>query len=296
MGRLTINAHAKINLTLDVLGKRPDGYHEVEMIMQSIDLHDVVFLEEIDKGIDVTTDHPLLGAADSNIAYRAAQVFIDTYGIRKGVKIHINKNIPVAAGLAGGSTDAAAVLNGLNSLWNMGLGKDEIAGTGALIGSDVPFCVNGGTALARGRGETLSSLPDAPEMWLVLAKPMLGVSTEEIYQNFDPALVRQRPQTSEVIKAIHTGDISGIIENMVNVLETVTLRLYPEVRQLKKVMKDAGIYRPLMSGSGPSVFGIAENRYNAEQLAVQLKEKLPGVFVEVSSTCYNRQQELTGKG
>ncbi len=296
MKKLKVKARAKINLTLDVLGKRPDGYHEVEMVMQTIELHDLLLLEEADRGVVVTTSNPLLAAGESNIAYKAARLVMDALGVEKGIRIHIIKNIPVAAGLAGGSTDAAAVLKGLNSLWDLGLSKDEAEKMGASIGSDVPFCVRGGTALARGRGEILSNLPDAPEMWLVLAKPPLEVSTAEVYQNFDPARVKRRPDTKHMLESIHNGNKAEVIENLANVLETVTFTRYPEVLQLKRVMEESGLRRTLMSGSGPTVFGVADSRAAAEGTARRLRDKLPGMFVAVSRTWPTEWQEFQGKG
>lgn len=294
--KIQVRARAKINLTLDVLGKRPDGYHEVEMVMQSIELHDVITIEETGRGIEVTTDNPLLAGGESNIAYRAARLLVDTHCSGKGVRIHINKNIPLAAGLAGGSTDAAAVLKGLNLLCNLGLSPEELAVQGALIGSDVPFCVRGGTALARGRGEHLTDLPAAPEMWLVLVKPDLQVSTAEIYQNYDAGRVERRPGTAAMIKALRDTDIRGIAENLGNVLESVTLNRYPVVLEVKRAMEEVGLRRPLMSGSGPTVFGIADDRKEAEMAAGKLRTALPGAFVQVTRTWPAEQQEFGGSG
>lgn len=294
MAKIELKARAKINLTLDVIGKRLDGFHEVEMIMQAIELHDIVHLEVQSAGITVTTNHPLLAAGESNIVYKAAKLVVDTYGIKQGIRIYIEKNIPVAAGLAGGSTDAAAVLCGLNSLWNLALDQEEIAQMGASIGSDVPFCVRGGTALAKGRGEVLASLPDVPQLWLVLAKPELEVSTAEVYRNFNPLKVGTRPKTAATITAIRNRDIDGIIGNLANVLESVTLTRYPEVSELKKIMEQTGLVRALMSGSGPTVFGIARDEPEAIVIADELKRLLPGRFVQVTRTWPALLQEFAG--
>lgn len=294
--KINLKARAKINLTLDVLGKRPDGYHEVEMVMQSVELHDIITIEDAGQGIEVTTDSPLLAGGEANIAYRAARLLMDRYCPGRGVKIHLSKKIPLAAGLAGGSTDAAAVLKGLNLLWNLGLSPEELAAEGALIGSDVPFCVFGGTALARGRGELLTLLPAAPEIWLVLAKPDLQVSTAEIYQNYDAGRVERRPDTAAMVRALHNADVSGIVENLCNVLESVTLNRYPVVREVKRVMEELGLRRPLMSGSGPTVFGIADDRAMAETAADNLKAALPGAFVQVTRTWPAGLQEFGGSG
>ncbi|MFA5880926.1 MAG: 4-(cytidine 5'-diphospho)-2-C-methyl-D-erythritol kinase [Eubacteriales bacterium] len=284
MNKITLKARAKINLTLDVLGKRPDGYHEVEMVMQTIGLHDELMIEDAESGITVTTNNPGLPGGESNTAYRAAKMMIDSLQIDRGVKIHIIKGIPVSAGLAGGSTDAAAVIKGLNHLWNLNLSREDLVTRAAQIGSDVPFCIRGGTALARGRGELLAELPDIPEIWLVLAKPLLEVSTAEIYQNFDPRRVIERPNTGAMIKAVRDGNISGITENLANVLESVTLSRYPVVLQVKQAMEDSGVRRALMSGSGPTVFGLVDSQIKAKMTVTRLRERLPGMFAELSRT------------
>lgn len=294
MNHCELKARAKINLTLDVLRKRPDGYHEVEMIMQSVDLSDSVILQEAPEGVIVTTDHPLLSIGESNIAYKAAHLLMGKFGIKKGIKIHIAKRIPVAAGLAGGSTDAAAVLKGLNRIWGLGLSTQELAGLGAQIGSDVPFCVHGGTALAKGRGEILTSLPGVSEMWLVLVKPALEVSTAEVYKNYDQVKVERHPDTEAAVKAIYNRDTANLLNNLVNVLESVTLSMYPEVSRVKKVMKAEGISSVLMSGSGPTVFGIVESRAVAEQQAGALEQRLPDMFITVTKTSSVGQQEFDG--
>lgn len=296
MDHYELKARAKINLTLDVLSKRPDGYHEVEMIMQTIDLADSLLFQEAREGVLVTTDHPLLAAGESNIAYRAARLMMERSGVSKGIKIHIAKRIPVAAGMAGGSTDAAAVLLGLNKMWGLGLSLEKLAELGAQIGSDVPFCVIGGTALAKGRGEILTSLPEAPEMWLVLVKPDLEVSTAEVYKNFNPAKVGRRPDTQAAMKAIYDGDTQNLLNNLANVLESVTLSIYPEVERVKKAMTAEGISSVLMSGSGPTVFGVAASRAVAEQKAHALGQRLPGMFITVTKTSPACQQEFVGRG
>ncbi|HWI55314.1 MAG TPA: 4-(cytidine 5'-diphospho)-2-C-methyl-D-erythritol kinase [Desulfobacteria bacterium] len=292
MKSVIVNARAKINLTLDVLGKRNDGFHSVEMIMQSVELHDKVTLEETEQGIEAVTDHPLLLKSESNIAYKAARLLIDKLGIGKGVKISISKNIPVAAGLAGGSTDAAAVLKGLNKLWNLRLSQNQLAEYGSVIGSDVPFCIQGGAALATGRGEKILSLPDVQQIWMVLAKPPLEVSTAEVYNNFKPECVTAKPNTQAVIDAIQSGDEAGIRQGIVNALESVTLARYPQVSELKLFMADQGIKLPLMSGSGPTVFGFVDSQAEAEKIAGCLKEGRPELFVTVTRTWPSGLQEF----
>lgn len=295
MNKIEVKARAKINLTLDILGKRPDGYHEVEMIMQTIDLHDVLTLQEIPSGVEVTTNHPLLTAGKSNIAFKAARLIIDSLKISRGVRVHICKNIPVAAGLAGGSTDAAAVLKGLNKLWDLGMSKEQMAKKGAVIGSDVPFCIGGGTAIARGRGEKLQELPPTPDIWLVLAKPALEVSTAEVYKNYDSGKVVKRPDTQGMVTALQTGDLNKMADHLVNVLETVTFHKHPMVAEIKEVIKEYGAIGALMSGSGPTVFGLADSDTTAENIAKKLSYKFPEIFIKVTRLWSPRQQELTEK-
>ncbi|MCI2256849.1 4-(cytidine 5'-diphospho)-2-C-methyl-D-erythritol kinase [Domibacillus sp. PGB-M46] len=254
--KLMIKAPAKINLTLDVLHKRPDGYHEVEMIMTTVDLADRLELESLNKNEIRIISHNRFVPDDSrNLAYQAARLLKDRYGIKKGVSIQIDKIIPVAAGLAGGSSDAAAALKGLNQLWGLGLSLDELAEIGAEIGSDVSFCVYGGTALATGRGEKIEHLPAPPNCWVVLAKPTIGVSTGEVYKNLKLDRMK-RPDTRAMIEAIKESNYEKMCRNMGNVLESVTLHAHPEVALIKEQMIRFGADAVLMSGSGPTVFGL----------------------------------------
>lgn len=256
--KIMIKAPAKINLTLDVLHKRPDGYHEVEMIMTTVDLADRIELEELRKDEIRVVSHNRFVPDDSrNLAYQAAKLLKERHGIRSGVEIGIQKVIPVAAGLAGGSSDAAATLKGLNKLWQLGLSVDELAELGSEIGSDVSFCVYGGTALAKGRGEKIKLLPTPPNCWVVLAKPTIGVSTAEVYKNLKLDGLKH-PNTEKMIEAIETGDYQQMCRNLGNVLESVTLKMYPEVAQIKEQMERFGADAVLMSGSGPTVFGLIQ--------------------------------------
>ncbi len=251
-------APAKINLALDVLFKRPDQYHEVEMIMTTVDLADRIEIEENKQNsITIFSHNRYVPDDDRNLAYQAAALLKERFDIKQGVSIKIEKNIPVAAGLAGGSSDAAATLRGLNRLWNLGLSMDELAVLGAEIGSDVSFCVYGGTALATGRGEKIKHLPSPPKCWVVLAKPVRGVSTADIYKRLDLQSVKH-PNIPEMIQAIETNDYKGVCNNLGNVLENVTLSLHPEVLHIKNQMKRFGADAVLMSGSGPTVFGLVE--------------------------------------
>ncbi|KSU57821.1 4-diphosphocytidyl-2C-methyl-D-erythritol kinase [[Bacillus] enclensis] len=256
--RLSVKAPAKINLSLDVLHKRPDGYHEVEMIMTTIDLADRIELTDLSEDtIKILSHNRFVPDDGRNLAYQAAQLLKDRLNIRKGVAISIDKVIPVAAGLAGGSSDAAATLKGLNQLWDLGLSLDELADLGAEIGSDVSFCVYGGTALATGRGEKIEHLPAPPNCWVILAKPTIGVSTADVYKNLNVQNIKH-PDTAAMISALNRGSYSDICSNLGNVLESVTLDLYPEVAQIKDQMERFGADAVLMSGSGPTVYGLVQ--------------------------------------
>lgn len=257
--KILVKAPAKINLSLDVLYKRPDGYHEVEMVMTTIDLADRIELSLLEQDKILIYSHNRFVPDDQrNLAYQAALLLKERFQVRKGVSIGIEKTIPVAAGLAGGSSDAAATLRGLNKLWGLGLSLDELAEIGAEIGSDVSFCVYGGTALATGRGEIIEQLPPPPTCWVVLAKPFIGVSTADIYRRLNVGKIHH-PPTKEMISAIEAGDFDKVCRSVGNVLEEVTLQLYPEVAQIKDQMKRFGADAVLMSGSGPTVFSLVEH-------------------------------------
>lgn len=257
--KILVKAPAKINLSLDVMHKRPDGYHEVEMVMTTIDLADRIELSLLEEDRIVIHSHNRFVPDDQrNLAYQAAHLLKERFQVKKGVVIGIEKTIPVAAGLAGGSSDAAATLRGLNKLWELGLTLDELAELGAEIGSDVSFCVYGGTALATGRGEIIKQIPAPPTCWVVLAKPFIGVSTADVYRRLNVDKI-QHPPTKEMISAIEKGDFNGVCNNVGNVLEDVTLSLYPEVAQIKDQMKRFGADAVLMSGSGPTVFSLVEH-------------------------------------
>jgi len=265
-GMYYVKAPAKINLTLDVLHKRPDGYHEVEMIMTTVDLADRIGLEVREDGaIHILSVDRFVPNDHRNLAYQAAKILKDIYRVKQGVSITIEKNIPVAAGLAGGSSDAAATLKGLNVIWELGLSLDELAEIGSKIGSDVPFCVYGGTALATGRGEKIQELPSPANCWIVLAKPTLGVSTADIYGNLKINEIKH-PNTALMIESIQQKDFDLMCSSVGNVLEDVTLKLYPEVAGLKDQMKKFGADAVLMSGSGPTVFGIVDHETRVQRI------------------------------
>ncbi|KRE95890.1 4-diphosphocytidyl-2C-methyl-D-erythritol kinase [Paenibacillus sp. Soil766] len=250
-------APAKINLSLDVLHKRPDGYHEVEMVMTMVDLADRIEMQEMARDtIIISSQAGYIPLDEKNLAFQAARLIKDRYDVKQGVYIHLDKRIPVAAGLAGGSSDAAATLRGLNRLWNLNIPNEELQVLGAELGSDVPFCVTGGTALATGRGEKLEHISAPPQCWVVLAKPPINVSTSEIYGKLNAREIKQHPSTAGVLSAIRDKQFDRLCDNLGNVLEEVTLDLYPEVRHLKECMQRLGADGVLMSGSGPTVFGL----------------------------------------
>ncbi|MCA6610416.1 MULTISPECIES: 4-(cytidine 5'-diphospho)-2-C-methyl-D-erythritol kinase [Bacillus] len=264
--RILEKAPAKINLSLDVHGKRPDGYHEVEMVMTTIDLADRLELTELDKDeIRVSSHNRFVPDDQRNLAYQAAKLLKTRFGIQKGVSIVITKAIPVAAGLAGGSSDAAAALRGLNRLWKLNLTLDELAELGAEIGSDVSFCVHGGTALATGRGEKLKHIVTPPHCWVILAKPVIGVSTAEVYRQYDASKV-EHPNVQRMIEAIEAKDYKEMCGSLGNVLESVTLKMYPEVDMIKRQMKRFGADAVLMSGSGPTVFGLIQYESKVQRI------------------------------
>ncbi len=264
-------APAKINLSLDVLHKREDGFHEVEMVMTTIDLADRIELTyKSDGKIQVESESRFVPNDERNLAYRAAKLLKDRYRVSHGVKIFIEKNIPVAAGLAGGSSDAAAVLRGLNRLWGLNASMKELAELGAEIGSDVSFCVYGGTALATGRGEKIQHLPAPPPCWVVLAKPSVGVSTHSIYQalSLENAF---HPDTAAMVEALRTDSFERICSEVGNTLEAVTVGLHAEVDQIKEQMRQGGADAVLMSGSGPTVFSLVAQDARAQRIYNSLK-------------------------
>jgi 4-diphosphocytidyl-2-C-methyl-D-erythritol kinase len=281
-------AFAKINLGLDIVGKRPDGYHEVNMVMQSIALADEVELLPAEK-ISVTTDNEDIPDGKDNLAWKAAMLLAEMYGHKPNVQIHIRKHIFSSAGLAGGSADAAAVLRGLNRLWQLGLSADELEVLAAELGSDVPFCIRGGTAAATGRGEILEPLADMPETWVVLAKPKVSVSTAWAYQNFRNENITKRPDIDAMKTAIKNSDKQGIIDCMGNVLESVTAKTHQQIDTIKEVMMANGAEISLMSGSGPTVFCFVDSEDRGEHISAILREKF-AIDIELTKTL--RRNEL----
>ena len=277
---VTVEANAKINLTLDILGKRPDGFHEVAMVMQTIGLHDTLVMEKTERDIELSINVPWLKADEKNLAWRAAELIRQEYGLEGGVRIELTKRIPVAAGLAGGSADAAAVLKGMNDLYGLQIDEEKLCELGARLGSDIPFCIMGGTMLATGRGEVLTRLSDMPETWVVLAKPRISVSTAWAYQNYDEQGAERHPDNEAIKQAIARGNRKAVAGLLCNVLESVTIKKYDVIAEYKQMMLDKGAMASMMSGSGPTVFGLAKSREQAESIAdVLRRETNADVFV-----------------
>lgn len=268
---IKIEGNAKINLTLDILGKRPDGYHEVAMVMQSIGLHDTIEMEKSAAGITLTINVPWLRADEKNLAWRAAALMQQEYGLSGGVNMRLTKRIPVAAGLAGGSADAAAVLRGMNRLYELGLSDAKLCELGARLGSDIPFCLLGGTMLSTGRGEVLTRLSNLPETWVVLAKPRISVSTAWAYQNYDEQGAEQHPDNARIQQEIARGDRKAVAKLLCNVLESVTIKRYDVISRYKTMMLEQGAMASMMSGSGPTVFGLVGSRVQANKIADHLR-------------------------
>ena len=281
---ISVEVNAKINLTLDILGVRPDGYHEVEMVMQSVGLFDTIHLKKQPEGISLRLDTAELPADETNLAWKSARIFRDVYKIQSGVSISVEKRIPIAAGLAGGSTDAAGVLIGMNRLFETGLSAKTLCSLGEKIGSDVPFCIEGGTMLATGRGELLRRLPDLPALSVVLAKPPVSVSTAWAYKTYDRIGAALQPDTQAMLAALSEGNGEKVANGLVNVLEEVTMQEYPIIGAYKRVLTENGAMASLMSGSGPTVFGLAKTKENAARAAQALSHAYPDAAVFVAPT------------
>ncbi|MDD6616850.1 MAG: 4-(cytidine 5'-diphospho)-2-C-methyl-D-erythritol kinase [Lachnospiraceae bacterium] len=265
MSELKLKARAKINLGLDVIRKREDGYHDLRMVMQTIGLCDELVLSQVEtEGIFVSTNRPELPTDERNLVYRAARLLREEFGLPGGIRIHLEKKIPMAAGLAGGSTDAAAVLKGMNDLYSLGLSEAQLCERGVKLGADIPYCIMGGTALAEGIGERLTRLPEAPQCSVLLTKPWIDVSTAFVYGHLRADELQDHPDIDGQIAAVWSGDFSGMTEKMGNVLETVTIPAYPVVQEIKEEMLELGAAGAMMSGSGPTVFGLFDDREKAE--------------------------------
>lgn len=276
---MLIKAYAKINISLDIVGKRQDGYHLLKMIMQTIDLYDLININIIDSGIELSCDKHYIPTDEKNIAYMAAKLFIDTYNIKSGISITINKNIPVAAGLAGGSTDAAAVLKAMRDMFNIDASDEELMKLGLILGADVPYCILGGTALCEGIGEKITTLKSFKDKILILVKPNFGVSTKEVYKNFDIEKAFKHPDTDGLINAMANNDLEFVSKNMKNLLENVTIKKYNVLKNIKDSMIRCGALGSMMSGSGPTIFGFFDDMLKAQFCFESLKEKYDEVYI-----------------
>lgn len=264
---------AKVNLGLDVVGKREDGYHEVRMIMQTVNLYDKIFISVSEKpGIRLKTNLNFLPVNENNLIYKAAKLLMDEFEIKEGVDIQLQKFIPVAAGMAGGSTDAATTLIGMNHLFDLGLSRRQLMERSVKLGADVPYCVTGGTALSEGIGEILTRLPDVPRGYVLVAKPGINVSTKFVYTNLKLDQLEKHPDIDAQIEAIRRQDFVQMARLMGNVLETVTIPEYPVVQEIKDFMMDCGAVNAMMSGSGPTVFGLYTNQIQAEKACERLRD------------------------
>ena len=266
MNSLRLNAYAKINLGLDVVRKREDGYHEVRMIMQTINMYDKLTMKPIDEDkIVLTTNLSFLPIDENNLVYKAIKLIKDKHQVTSGVSVHLEKHIPVAAGMAGGSSDCAAALVGMNQLFNLKLSQKTLMEYGVTLGADVPYCILRGTALSEGIGEILTPLPPTPQCYVLIAKPPVHVSTKFVYENLKANELEKHPDIDGMVDAIKEGSIAGVAKRLENVLETVTIPAYPEIGTLKQIMLDCGAMNSLMSGSGPTVFGLFEKEKDAQK-------------------------------
>ena len=274
MDSIRLKARAKINLGLDVLGKREDGYHEVRMVMQTIGIYDRLILTKIpEEEIRITSNLAFLPVNENNLIYKAIKLLKDEYHFPGGISVDLNKFIPVAAGMAGGRTDAASTMFGVNRLFGLNLSMGKMMELGVRLGADVPYCVMRGTALAEGIGEKLTRITPVPHMWILIAKPQINVSTRLVYEQLDMGGIQKHPDIDGIIRAIEAQDVVRIAQSMGNVLENVTVPLYPVIETIKQDMLSHGAINAMMSGSGPTVFGIFPDEQTTLACQAFLKKK-----------------------
>ena len=273
MDRLELKALGKINLGLDVLGRRENGYHDVRMVMQTVYLYDRIIMKKSKTpGIRLETNLYYLPVNENNLAYQAAQMLMDEFHIEEGVSIQLDKHIPVAAGMAGGSSNAAAVLFGMNRMFSLGLSQKELMERGVKLGADVPYCIMRGTVLAEGIGEILTPLSPMPKCYVLIAKPAISVSTKMVYEKLDSHEIEDHPDIDGILAGLKAGDLKKVAGSMGNVLERVTVDAYPVIDQIKKMMIKEGARNAMMSGSGPTVFGIFEEKATARKAADAIRD------------------------
>ncbi len=275
MDKIQLKAYGKINLGLDVLRKREDGYHDLEMIMQTVGVYDDVIITKIpeERKITVKTDTMVLDNEKGNLAYMAAKLLMDEFEITQGVEIVLHKRIPIAGGMAGGSSDCAATLKGINEMFGLGLSQQALMERGVTLGADVPYCVMGGTALAEGIGEKLTPLPAPPQCHVIIAKPPVSVSTAFVYGNIRPAEIEKRPDTKGIIRAIEQKKLRDLSKLLYNVMEDVTIPEYPIIEEIKQQLLSDGALGAIMSGSGPTVFALFDCAQKAKAAFDNLKER-----------------------
>jgi len=289
MQEIKVTAKAKINLGLDVVRRREDGYHEVKMIMQTVALHDTLSIRRIpEKDIRIRTNVGDIPVDEHNLIYKTARLMMEHYPISEGIEVYLEKVIPVAAGMAGGSTDAAATFTGMNTLFQLGATQRELRELAVQIGADVPYCIMGGTALSEGIGEILTPLPAPPQCCLVIAKPDIYVSTKYVYENLHANELKHHPDIDGMIACIRKGDLHQMAKRMENVLENVTTKEYPIIEEIKDIMRENGALNALMSGSGPTVFGIFEKKEDAEKTMGELQRKKAAKQIFISSFSDNQ--------
>ncbi|MDE6949820.1 MAG: 4-(cytidine 5'-diphospho)-2-C-methyl-D-erythritol kinase [Lachnospiraceae bacterium] len=277
---LILKAYGKINLGLDVVRRLENGYHQVRMIMQSVELADTVTMRRLSEdGIVLKTDKPGLPCDERNLAYKAASLMKEQFSLPSGVEIMLEKHIPVAAGMAGGSADCAAVLKGMNELFGLGASFEELQKIGVKLGADVPYCLMGGCALSEGIGEVLTALPKPPACTLLLAKPNISVSTKYVYESLRLDELKHHPDIDGIVQSIETGDLERLCGKLENVLESVTGKEYPVIGKIEESMKEEGALQALMSGSGPTVFGIFREREDAERAMERVRKENPDAEV-----------------
>lgn len=272
MEKMELKALGKINLGLDVLGRRENGYHDVRMVMQTVYLYDnVILVEKPNRGIEIETNLSYLPRDENNIAWKAAALLTEEFQISRGVKIILDKHIPVAAGMAGGSANAAAVLYGMNQMFRLGLSMKDLMKRGVKLGADVPYCIMRGTVLAEGIGEELTALAPMPRCQILIAKPSISVSTRTVYEKLDNKPIEEHPDIDGIIKGLEAQDLEKVASSMGNVLEKVTAGGYPVITKIKECMQRHGAMGAMMTGSGPTVFGIFSDRRRAKEAYRSIK-------------------------
>ncbi|GAH19302.1 unnamed protein product [marine sediment metagenome] len=280
MKEIEIDSYSKINLTLNILGKRRDGYHNIETIMQSINLADRIFIKEEKEGVKIKCSHPLVPVDTQSLTYRSAEKILNRYRIKKGVKIEIDKKIPLASGMAGGSANSASILVGINKLFALNLSNKDLREIGEELGMDIPFCIQNGTALAYHKGEKVTPLPPInPPLWIIIINPGLEIPTKWAYNNLDLGLIkREKNSTIAMLKALKEGGLEGIAKNLFNSFEGLVIKKYPEIGKIKDRLVEEGALGALMSGSGPTVFGIAQNKEQALRIYEKLKSEYKSIW------------------